>query len=456
MPIFELKSLIERYLDKTTEQTKLNLPPCEFGSSPTDDIYSKSPWRSFFFANRRQYFWGFVFTLFLLMSGTLSTSKSETVLNMSTFVFCCLRLTKMRFLLNSLRNSACRRFVPFSSVGTCSKWLNRMMILVFVSHGFFSRNLMHFFTLVVSLSAHLTNSYFRDFILSPVNMLLYSKYVLENLETPQLNLCLLICSFSLFILDWFLSMKHRYSELSIISTQHEPSCHQVLRIEFEKPERPFKYKAGDYFLVQFPDINEDSYHPSSVTSSPDEETLTCHILGVGPWSRQVIECADRLAGVNCEGPFTGVGRGVFDKSTDVAILFGYSICATPFLSLLKHFHRTKQSRCKKVYFVLISNEWSHWMIDALDSFKNDTRIENHIFYPKVDFESKILIGSRSETCCKHLGWPRLDDILSHVVSQHRHEAINVFTSAPPRLIFAMNEAIGSKRNLKVKSYYEAF
>ncbi len=64
----------------------------------------------------------------------------------------------------------------------------------------------------------------------------------------------------------------------------------VVSLEFAK-EGVFKdeYKQGQYLFIQCPFISEFQWHPFTISSAPEEQSVTLHIkvLGEGSWTRQL-------------------------------------------------------------------------------------------------------------------------------------------------------------------------
>lgn len=52
----------------------------------------------------------------------------------------------------------------------------------------------------------------------------------------------------------------------------------------------FKYKSGDYVLVNIPSIANYEWHPFTISSSPDQtETIWLHIRAVGTWTKKLYD-----------------------------------------------------------------------------------------------------------------------------------------------------------------------
>ena len=60
----------------------------------------------------------------------------------------------------------------------------------------------------------------------------------------------------------------------------------VTLIEFKRPQS-FEYKSGQYVRVALLDLGENEYHPFTLTSAPNEDTLSIHVRSTGPWTSNI-------------------------------------------------------------------------------------------------------------------------------------------------------------------------
>lgn len=62
---------------------------------------------------------------------------------------------------------------------------------------------------------------------------------------------------------------------------------QVTQIIIPRAQN-FKYKPGDYVLINIPHIAKYEWHPFTISSSPDmTETIWLHIRAVGTWTKKL-------------------------------------------------------------------------------------------------------------------------------------------------------------------------
>ncbi|KAN0093404.1 Ferric reductase NAD binding domain containing protein [Tylopilus felleus] len=150
-----------------------------------------------------------------------------------------------------------------------------------------------------------------------------------------------------------------------------PSGAMELRII--KPS--FKYTAGQWLLIQVPEISGFQWHPFTITSAPEDPYVSIHIRQVGDWTHALGErlgCGPSVVaamttaamkGVEKDGAQGGRSRGNYVEldptsltrplpqvridgpygaptvdvfNNEVAVLIGAGIGVTPFVSILKH------------------------------------------------------------------------------------------------------------------------
>ena len=64
---------------------------------------------------------------------------------------------------------------------------------------------------------------------------------------------------------------------------------QVTQLIIPRSQK-FKYKSGDYVLVNIPHIAKYEWHPFTISSSPEQtETIWLHIRAVGTWTKKLYD-----------------------------------------------------------------------------------------------------------------------------------------------------------------------
>ncbi|KAK4428810.1 Respiratory burst oxidaseprotein E [Sesamum alatum] len=130
---------------------------------------------------------------------------------------------------------------------------------------------------------------------------------------------------------------------------------EVFSLIMAKPNG-FKYKSGQYILLQCPTISPFEWHPFSLTSAPGDDYLSVHIRAVGDWTQELKQSLPRINSSTCvigrakfgasgnvlqagqpkllvDGPYGAPAQDY--QNYDVLLLVGLGIGATPFISILK-------------------------------------------------------------------------------------------------------------------------
>nr|XP_002735792.1 PREDICTED: dual oxidase 1-like [Saccoglossus kowalevskii] len=85
----------------------------------------------------------------------------------------------------------------------------------------------------------------------------------------------------LFALDKIVSVSRKKEMITVTKAAILPSG--VTYLEWKRPV-DFNYKSGQWLQISCIDLGENEYHPFTLTSSPNENTLSIHIRTVGPWT----------------------------------------------------------------------------------------------------------------------------------------------------------------------------
>lgn len=69
-------------------------------------------------------------------------------------------------------------------------------------------------------------------------------------------------------------------------------------------DKKFNYKAGQYAFILIPSLSFLQWHPYSISSAPQESTITFHVADNGNWSRAVTRMSDdKPVTVKIDGPY---------------------------------------------------------------------------------------------------------------------------------------------------------
>ena len=84
-----------------------------------------------------------------------------------------------------------------------------------------------------------------------------------------------------FVIDKIVSLRRGYMELDVLETELLPS--DVIKITFYRPPN-FTFRSGQWVRVACEATGNSEWHSLSITSAPNENSLTLHIKAKGPWT----------------------------------------------------------------------------------------------------------------------------------------------------------------------------
>ncbi|HEX7602384.1 MAG TPA: EF-hand domain-containing protein, partial [Polyangiaceae bacterium] len=149
---------------------------------------------------------------------------------------------------------------------------------------------MWFFSLAfVRRSRHFELFYFT-------HLLYVAWFVLAIVHAPSF---LVLAGFALlgFLVEQILRLRRRGVATSVFSSQALRSG--VTRLELEKP-KGFHAGPGDYAFLRIPSIAHREWHPFTISSAPERDSLTFHVRSLGNWThalRQRVEAAPDAEGL---------------------------------------------------------------------------------------------------------------------------------------------------------------
>ncbi|CAI9559117.1 unnamed protein product, partial [Staurois parvus] len=82
------------------------------------------------------------------------------------------------------------------------------------------------------------------------------------------------------------SLSRKKREISVIKAELLPSG--VTFLKFQRPN-DFEYKSGQWVRIACLSLGTNEYHPFTLTSAPNEDTLSLHIRAAGPWTTRLRE-----------------------------------------------------------------------------------------------------------------------------------------------------------------------
>ena len=174
--------------------------------------------------------------------------------------------------------------------------------------------------------------------------------------------------------------------------------YDALEIQFTKPS--MKYKAGQWLLLNVPEVSTTQWHPFTITSCPFDPYVSVHVRQVGDWTRALGDALgagptqakeydtldsmgmyeiallpnQEMPPIRVDGPYGAPAEDVFDN--EIAVLIGTGIGVTPWASILKNIFnlRSRQNspmRLKRVEFIWVcrdtkSFEWFQMLLSSLE------------------------------------------------------------------------------------------
>lgn len=261
----------------------------------------------------------------------------------------------------------------------------------------------------------------------------------------------------IFVVDQLWRMRRASMVVRVISGELLPS--DVLALKLEKPSG-FSHHAGGYVYFKCPEVSAFEWHPFTISSAPEEETLSLHIRAVGSWTGalyRLIKAGPKRVTAQLDGPFGAPAQDIF--SCKRAVLIGAGIGVTPFASVLRSILARKQKGdpalgLEKVRFFWLSREQRsfEWFLQLLTEIEKDASglfeinvyltgaesrhdlkaatlfIAMDMLHAKTNVD--LITGLHSQT---HTGRPDWSAIFDRIVSEDGAERSTVFFCGPPGL-----------------------
>jgi predicted ferric reductase len=242
----------------------------------------------------------------------------------------------------------------------------------------------------------------------------------------------------------------------------DPLRSGVTRLEIARPPR-FRFDAGDYVFLRLPEVARHEWHPFTISSAPERDTLVFHVRALGNWTGALRMRAERPDGagagggvVHVDGPYGSPSAHIFRAK--YAVLIGAGIGVTPFASVLESIvlrgngASPHPSRLEKVHFFWLNRdqfafEWFAALLAELEAEDRKALLDIHLCMTggragvtalglelarevmRAAGRSDLITGLRTKT---HVGVPDWDALLGAVAKQH-DERVDVFFCGPPGL-----------------------
>lgn len=180
--------------------------------------------------------------------------------------------------------------------------------------------------------------------------------------------------------------------------------YDALEIQFLKPS--MKYKAGQWLLLNIPEVSRHQWHPFTITSCPYDPYISVHVRQIGDWTRAVgdalgagpsqakeydgidpmgmyevaLQNGQEMPKVRIDGPYGAPAEDVFDN--EIAVLIGTGIGVTPWASILKNIYNMRAGpnpprRLQRVEFIWVCRDTStfEWFQNLLSSLEAQSSAE---------------------------------------------------------------------------------
>jgi NADPH oxidase len=232
----------------------------------------------------------------------------------------------------------------------------------------------------------------------------------------------------------------------------------VLELKFHKSSLfcggVWRFQPGQYVYLNCPELSWFQWHPFSLTSCPEDGSMSVHIHAKGDWTRALVSKFEQAPMNKCprihvDGPYDAVAGDIM--AYDIAVMIGGGIGVTPFASWLKSLkhrvhHPSGLGTLKKVYFIWICRDIANfkWFLDILQEIERDPKCREMICISlyctsknKDDRRQTMqTVNTRRISglqCFRaHIGRPTMKNILKDVADEAKHELYRRSTWIPMR------------------------
>ena len=261
----------------------------------------------------------------------------------------------------------------------------------------------------------------------------------------------------------FFSKRFKILDLTFISSG-------LTELKVSKPPG-FKFKAGQYALINIKELSSLQWHPFSISSGPKDDFLTFHISPAGDWTKSLKEYAvkykktqSQLPSVSIMGPYGAPSQHYGDYKH--IMIFCTGVGATPFASILRAFV-SKASQAKDLteysveFFWLCRNPSDHgWLskmfADLLMQENVNKIVKIYMFFTgphsKSDLrvfllwhglnkihEKGIPVKGLEHLNIMHWGRPDWNEIFERKKNELKHGTVGVFYCGNPFLAKELHE-----------------
>jgi len=226
----------------------------------------------------------------------------------------------------------------------------------------------------------------------------------------------------------------------------------ILQIKFKKrliTRLMRMHKTGQYYFLNFPQIDVFEWHPFSVSSGPDEDIIEVHIKALGDHTTKLVNLAKSKNSlwVRTDGPY---GNPKFNyRRFSTVVLCAGGIGMTPIMGIIKDVYRygkidsmsTKRhsSVLEKLFLVWVIKDSTQfkWFEEELKWCKLASQKKG---MPEMEYMIYVTKGGSDLADGVHEGRPNWEEIFSKAAGKHpdhppnSNKVVNVFTCGPRKLV----------------------
>lgn len=165
---------------------------------------------------------------------------------------------------------------------------------------------------------------------------------------------------------------YREVKCQALQVRHAQIHGDILDLRLSKPiSWGYRQKAGQYALINIPEISRFEWHPFTLSSSPEQDYIGFHIKDSGDWTKKAHALMQQSLGggeseldktngpiVRVEGPVGASSQGYRDH--EVVVLIGAGVGITPMISVIQSL-LANPGRVKKAFF--------YWTVRDNSSFE---------------------------------------------------------------------------------------
>jgi NADPH oxidase 1 len=198
---------------------------------------------------------------------------------------------------------------------------------------------------------------------------------------------------ALYLFDRVYRAVQSNQELRLVGVCRYP-C-KIVELRFEKSR--FKYKAGQWLLINIPEVSRTQWHPFTISSCPYDDYVAVHVNQSGDWTTEMgkllgtdllfgmpIINRSKLPNIRIDGPF---GAPADILGNEIAVLVGAGIGATPWMSVLRNIyhqraHAQLPTASHRIEFIWICKHDTS--LNLFHSFLSSLKMKAHPALPGID------------------------------------------------------------------------